>query len=244
MRLSVVSVGVALLFVFAGPVPVSRAVADDMTNCVKASGDEAIAACTHIILSRGTPTKSRSAAYVTRGNAYNAESENDHAIADYSEAIVLDPKNMSAYFNRGLANLYSGDIHKALADLTQAAALDPKYAYAALWVDIIGQRNNVPSGLSQAVSTIDMTAWPAPIIRMYLGQTTPAAVLAAANDPDADKKNGQVCEANFYSGELALRTGAKDEATRLFQLAARDCPKGFIEFAAANVELKALGVTP
>jgi len=61
-----------------------------------------------------------------------------------------------------------------------------------------------------------MTQWPAPVIRMFLGQMTPAAVLAAANDPDPIKKKDQVCDANFYSGELALRTGAKNEAARLF----------------------------
>jgi lipoprotein NlpI len=76
---------------------------------------------------------------------------------------------------------------------------------------------------------------------MFLGQMTPAAVLAAADDPDDTKKMGQVCEANFYSGELALRTGAKDEATRLLRLAASDCPHGFIEWSAADAELKALG---
>ena len=69
-------------------------------------------------------------------------------------------------------------------------------------------------------------------------------MLAAADNPDATKKKGQVCEANFYSGELALRTGAKDEATRLFQVAANDCPKNFNEWGAANAELKALGSAP
>ena len=114
-------------------------------------------------------------------------------------------------------------------------------AYTALWLDIIGRRSNVPSRLSQAISTIDMTKWPAPVIRMFLGQMTPAAVLAAADDPDATKKKGQVCEAKFYSGELALRQGAKDEATRLFRLAASDCPKDFIEWPAADTEIKSLG---
>ena len=89
-----------------------------------------------------------------------------------------------------------------------------------------------------------MTAWPAPVIRMFLGQMTPAAALAAADDPDATKKKGQVCEANFYSGELALRQGAKDDAARLFRLAASDCPHDFTEWPAANAELKALGAAP
>jgi lipoprotein NlpI len=89
-----------------------------------------------------------------------------------------------------------------------------------------------------------MTVWPAPVIRLFMDQMTPAAVLAAADDPDATKKKGQVCEAIFYSGELSLTKGLKDEATRLFRLAASDCPHSFNEWDAANAELKALGVVP
>jgi hypothetical protein len=62
-----------------------------------------------------------------------------------------------------------------------------------------------------------MTAWPAPVVRLFLGQMTLAVVLAAADDPNPTEKKFQVCQANFYSGELALRT-AKDEAARLFRL--------------------------
>jgi tetratricopeptide (TPR) repeat protein/WD40 repeat protein len=183
------------------------------------------------------------AAYISRGTAYSYRGDLDHAIADYDQAIALEPKYTFAYFSRGVASLYAGDLPKALADLNQASSLDPKNAYVALWLDIIGQRNNVPSRLSQAISTIDMTAWPSPVIRMFLGKITPAALLATADDPDATKKKGQVCEANFFSGELALQTGAKIEAAHLFRLAS-DCPKTDMEWRTANAELKALGAAP
>ena len=173
---------------------------------------------------------------------YEDKGQFDQAIADYDRAIQLDSK--SGYFSRGIAYLYSGNLAKALADESQATALDPKGSYAALWLDIVGQRNNIPSNLSQAISQIDMTAWPAPIIRMFLGQLTPASALAAADDPDAGKKAGQVCDVNFFSAELALRTGRKDEARDLFRLAASGCLKTYIAYAAANAELKALGEAP
>jgi lipoprotein NlpI len=183
-------------------------------------------------------------AYVDRGNAYRARGDNDHAIADYGEAIRLEPKSADAYYNRGLAYLYSGTLDKALADVSEASELDPADAYKALWADIVAQRNNAPSHLSQASAGIDMTPWPAPIIRSFHGRMPPEAVLAAADDPDAKKKKNQVCEANFYGGELALRLGAKDEAVRLFRLAASGCAKDVNEWFAANAELKALGETP
>ncbi|MBR1152769.1 hypothetical protein [Bradyrhizobium sp. JYMT SZCCT0428] len=89
-----------------------------------------------------------------------------------------------------------------------------------------------------------MNVWPAPVIRLFMGEITPAAALAAVDHRDASRKRGQVCEANFYGGELSLTKGLKDEATRLFRLAASDCPRSFHEWEAANAELKALGVVP
>jgi len=165
-------------------------------------------------------------------------------IAEYSEIIRGQPRHAPAYLSRGIFQLYIGNPAKGLADISQATELKPKDAYNALWLDIVGRRNSVPSRLPQAISQIDMTVWPAPVIRMFLGQLTSAAVFAAADNPEPKKKNDQICEANYFSGELALRQGAKSEAIRLFRLAARDCPHNFLEWYAANAELKALGVMP
>jgi hypothetical protein len=169
------------------------------------------------------------------------KSELDRIIAVYNTAIKFDPEDDDAYFHRGIANLYAGSLPNALADVGQANKLDPRYAYYALWLDILDKRSNRASRLPQAVSQIDMTKWPAPVIHLLLGETTPADALAAANDPDANKRRGQTCEANFYSGELALHQGTKEVAARLFRLAAADCPHAFVEGPAARAELKALG---
>jgi hypothetical protein len=53
-----------------------------------------------------------------------------------------------------------------------------------------------------------------------------------------------LCEANFDSGEMALRTGAKDEAIRLFKIAASDCPHGKDEWDPAKAEVRPLGAAP
>ena len=183
-------------------------------------------------------------AFSNRCNVYGARGDNDRAIADCSEAIRLDPKSTLAYLARGCFYFFAGSVEKALADFNQASALAPNNAYVALWVDIASRRNHLPSRLAQASAGIDMTVWPAPVIRLFMDQTTPAAVLAAADDPDAVRKKVQVCTANFYSGELSLTKGLKDEAISLFRLAASDCPHSVGERDAATAELKALGVVP
>ena len=168
----------------------------------------------------------------------------DLAIAEYSAAVEEEPKNSWIYRSRGLAYLFAGFPEKALADFSQASELDPKDAYTALWLDVAGQKVGVMSRLPEAVATLDMTKWPAPIVRLYLGQMTPAAVLAALDDAGSQTKIRQTCEVNFYAGELAKLKGATEEGLRQIRLAADQCPLTFLEWHAATAELKALGSTP
>jgi lipoprotein NlpI len=206
----------------------------------KGDNDRAITDCDEAI--RLDPTFA--VAYRNRGNAYRYKGEIASAVADYNKAIELNPKFFQAYLARGLLRFDAGELPKALADINQASALNPKDPYTALWLDIVNKRSNLPSRLAEATTQIDMTKWPAPVIRLYLGQMTPEAVLAAAAHREASKQKSQVCEANFFSGQLALQQGKKDEATRLFRIAEEGCPKDSFQLIAASDELKALGAQP
>jgi tetratricopeptide (TPR) repeat protein len=52
------------------------------------------------------------------------------ALADYNQAISLDPKFVVAYFNRGTLKHVRQDIQGALADYNQAISLNPRFADA------------------------------------------------------------------------------------------------------------------
>ena len=68
--------------------------------------------------------------YWERGLAYENKGEHDRAIADFTEAIRLDPKYDIEYYGRGLAYENKGDYDKAIPDYTEAIRLDPKDARA------------------------------------------------------------------------------------------------------------------
>jgi tetratricopeptide (TPR) repeat protein len=87
-----------------------------------AAGDQ-IAACTAVI--QANPQGEE--AYYNRASAYKnlQPPQYDHAIADYDEAILLDPKDAYAYFYRGYVYKELGQTDRARTDFAQAHTLAP-----------------------------------------------------------------------------------------------------------------------
>ncbi len=66
--------------------------------------------------------------YRIRASAQEKKGDYESAIADYSEAIRLDPKHAPYYLARGNAQEKKGDYESAIADYSKAIRLDPKHA--------------------------------------------------------------------------------------------------------------------
>jgi tetratricopeptide (TPR) repeat protein len=206
----------------------------------KGDPDQSIAEFTEALkLDPGAP-----ATYLVRGLVILGKGDADGAIADFSAALKADAKSASAYQYRGVAYYLAGSLPKALADLTQANALAPADAYTAMLLDIVAQGNKLQSNLAQTSAKLDMTAWPAPVVRLLLGQMTMDALSAAGDDPDPAVKRKHLCEGSFYPAELALLHGDRDGATKLLSVAAAECPLTFEESVWAAADLRRAGVTP
>src|SRR4029077_11145106 len=93
-------------------------------------GDTKIVGCSGVIDGRDESPRNRAMAYYYRGDAWRAKDDPDRAIADYSEAIRLDPKNAEVYVNRGIAWGKKKDYDRAIADYSEAIQLNPKHLLA------------------------------------------------------------------------------------------------------------------
>jgi tetratricopeptide (TPR) repeat protein len=109
-----------VLVVASGPAFAANLQAHD--DCDADDPDRNIAGCTRIIGDADEGKTMRGVAYVARGLAWQKKGDLDRALADYTEAIKINPKDALAYNNRGM--LY-GDSDRAIADFTAAIAIDP-----------------------------------------------------------------------------------------------------------------------
>jgi lipoprotein NlpI len=184
------------------------------------------------------------AGYNIRGTALLHSGEFDKALADFDTSLQMNAGQDHVLMDRGLAWFAKSDYAQAQEDFAQAGKLKPAYAYYAIMAEIAGQHVSSPTRLPEAVAHLDMAAWPAPIVRMFLGQTAQTSVLAEAENAPPGQVTGRVCEADFYAAEYAIGQGGTQDAIRLLRLAGSVCPKSYIESFAVPIELKRLGETP
>jgi len=81
---------------------------------------------------------------------YQRQEKYDRAIADFDQAIKLDPKSAIAFANRGWTYLNKREYDRAIADLDKATALDSNL-YAAYTG--VGRRSTgwaITTGLSRS----------------------------------------------------------------------------------------------
>src|SRR5262245_20773111 len=118
---------VALLAVTA---PALAAGQVDWDACKGDDPDRSIAACTRIIQGRGETAQRLANAHYNRGVAYKDKGDLDRAIADFTEAIRLNPRHVTALGNRGAAYSAKDDNDRAIADFNEAIRLDPNFGDA------------------------------------------------------------------------------------------------------------------
>ena len=87
--------------------------------------DHVIVSCSAVI-ARGLADKEDLAtAYKNRGNAYDDKGEYDLALADYEQAVAINPQDADAFNSRGTTYTALGRYELAIQDFDQAIKLNP-----------------------------------------------------------------------------------------------------------------------
>jgi len=94
-----------------------------MVTCISKKMNSTWPSMTLIKRSSSIPSAPR--AIPTRGLAYLQKGELDKALADFSRAIQLNPKDGPSRANRGIAYARQGDLDKAITELTESIRLEP-----------------------------------------------------------------------------------------------------------------------
>jgi tetratricopeptide (TPR) repeat protein len=99
-------------------------------RCYTAASSAAITYCTEAIESGQLSGKALGFAFYRRANAYNEVGEPDRAIADYNQAIRINPNHAGSFSNRGVAHTRKGNYDRAIEDYDQAIRIKPTYVDA------------------------------------------------------------------------------------------------------------------
>jgi lipoprotein NlpI len=179
------------------------------------------------------------AAWIGRGAEWIAKGDYRRAIEDYEHALQMNSESAAAYFGRGRARMYAGDAMMAASDLYRAHDLEAS-VYSALWLYLARKRADIPGErtLAREAGTSGTGPWPAPVVALYLGTSSPEAVARAAVHPDPGRQRDIRCEASFYIAQWHVLRGAYDAAAPLLKEVVTTCPRSFIEREGAVAELR------
>src|SRR5690349_16188997 len=135
LRISALCCGVAVVLISAVCIPAAPALAltqQEIDRCVgkKVKPDLQINGCTAAIQSEGVSVSDLAVAYHNRGLAYAKRGDLKDAIADFDQAIRLNPQSARPYNDRRITYARQGNFNLAIADFDQAIRLDPTYVLA------------------------------------------------------------------------------------------------------------------
>jgi lipoprotein NlpI len=111
-------------------VPAAQTLGQQWARCHDDDSDRLIRGCTAVIRSGHETPENLARAYFNRGRAYSDRGDYDRAIADFNDALRIEPNYPDAFNGRGIAYVGKADYPRAVGDFDRAIGLDPNYAIA------------------------------------------------------------------------------------------------------------------
>ncbi|HRK17481.1 MAG TPA: tetratricopeptide repeat protein [Hyphomicrobiaceae bacterium] len=173
----------------------SPALADAVLDCARGRDAAArLKACGEVIKGSQFATEQKASAYRTRGLQRSNAGALDQAIADFSEAIKLEPANASGYAGRAQARLTAGDLTGAIADYDAALKIAPQTATSAQYLNGRGHAHLVNGKTELALADFNEAV-----------RLNPKSVTALNNRALAHRKKGDLALAVAdYTAAIAI----------------------------------------
>lgn len=124
-RLAIFAVGACLLLPASGP----RA-ADAATDCFSEDNERRLSGCSALIETPGLGQEDLSLAFAMRALAYSLKGNYERALADYDEAIRINPAFAVALNNRAWALFKAGRAREGMPDVERSLALQPMSSHS------------------------------------------------------------------------------------------------------------------
>lgn len=195
----------------------------DHAACSSRNAERMIAGCTRVIADRSESRANRAKAYFNRGKAYHDLGQYDLAIADYTRAIELSPRNPDNYLNRAIVYSLKHEFDRAIADHNQTLRFAPNSvhyrvargtAYQGRWI-VLGNAEDLERAKSDYEAALRLSpgrdgATAREIAREYLDR-----ILAdeAKREAEEEQRNAAEAEARRIA-ERNLRAAKEAEAKR------------------------------
>ncbi len=125
---------------------------------LKTDDREIIRVCTAALEKGGIQGETLSITLSNRGLGYLRNKEYDKSIIDFSEALLINPKNPYAFNSRGEAWREKGNLERALADFAESLNVDPGFTAAYYNRGLTYERqNNSAAARTEYQKALDQT---------------------------------------------------------------------------------------
>ena len=178
----------------------------DWIDSRSGSSARAIPACNRLIESKTLTGKKLALVHNARGCSFVRDGRHDEAVADFTAAIAIEPRDPTFYVNRGGLYLEAkGEPDKALPDLELAAAMEPNDLTCN---KLLGKLHLKAKRYAQAATFLDRAVEDV----HWVTGTQLGAIASAEGYFDL--------EAYYYRGQAYEVLGDKKQAIENFQLVA------------------------
>ena len=180
--------------------------------------------------------------YGFRGTTRMRQGRTQEAIADYNKAVQLAPTSAVAHTDLAFTNYFAGDYAQALKEFNKAVELNPGFRELDPWRvachEELKQEQQAQTQFAPELSkpAKDWT-WIEALLAFQLGRIDPTQLRATVSKSEP-QRTPQLCEAEYFIGRKAMRSGNAQEASQAFRRAMQTGAKHLSAYRGAEIALR------